>query len=171
MDKLYSPLQCCAKMETSDLSMEILHLRVVWRYAGMRPGALCVTDSGQDLMHKWPADSLDTLQLVCIWENLLLFADTPYEHDHCMKFNTISTPYNKFTATIITHIFSGATVFYNAFFGQGFGPIFLDDLLCTSREARLIDCPRSTSTGVGDIDFCRGHLDDAGLRCVAGTLS
>ena len=63
----------------------------------------------------------------------------------------------------------GARVFYNAYFGQGFGPIFLDDLLCTGRETRIIDCPRSTSTGVGDIDFCRGHLDDAGLRCVAGT--
>ena len=62
----------------------------------------------------------------------------------------------------------GARVFYNAYFGQGFGPIFLDDLLCTGRETRIIDCPRSTSTGVGNIDFCRGHLDDAGLRCVAG---
>ena len=62
----------------------------------------------------------------------------------------------------------GAQVFYNAYFGQGFGPIFLDDLLCTGRETRIIDCPRSTSTGVGNIDFCRGHLDDAGLRCVAG---
>ena len=65
-------------------------------------------------------------------------------------------------------VFLGASVFYNAYFGQGFGPIFLDDLLCTGRETRIIDCPRSTSTGVGDIDFCRGHLDDAGLRCVAG---
>ena len=67
---------------------------------------------------------------------------------------------------ITTSYLSGVTVLYNAYFGQGFGPILLDDLLCTSREARLIDCPRSTSTGVGDIDFCRGHLDDAGLRCM-----
>ena len=65
-------------------------------------------------------------------------------------------------------LFSGASVFYNAYFGQGFGPIFLDDLLCTGREANVIDCPRSSSTGVGDVDFCRGHLDDAGLRCVEG---
>ena len=66
-------------------------------------------------------------------------------------------------------VFLGASVFYNAYFGQGFGPIFLDDLLCTGRETRIIDCPRSTSTGVGNVDFCRGHLDDAGLRCVEGT--
>ena len=34
-------------------------MRVVWRFAGMRPGALCVMDCGQTLMHKWPADSWD----------------------------------------------------------------------------------------------------------------
>ena len=62
----------------------------------------------------------------------------------------------------------GYTYYHNAYFGQGFGPIFLDDLLCTGRETRIIDCPRSTTTGVGDVDFCRGHLDDAGLRCVEG---
>ena len=85
-------------------------------------------------------------------------------HDYCLvlRLSAIITPHS---------YLSGATVFYNAFFGQGIGPIFLDDLLCTSREARLIDCPRRTSTGVGDIDFCRGHLDDAGLRCVAGKSS
>ena len=30
-------------------------MKDVWRYAGMRPGALCVMTFGQDLMHKWPA--------------------------------------------------------------------------------------------------------------------
>ena len=44
--------------------MEVQHLKVVWRFAGMRPGALYVMDPGQDLMHKWPADSWDTQQLV-----------------------------------------------------------------------------------------------------------
>ena len=72
---------------------------------------------------------------------------------------------SQWVVILLHFVFSGASVFYNAYFGQGFGPIFLDDLLCTGRETRIIDCPRSTSTGVGDIDFCRGHLDDAGLRC------
>ena len=63
----------------------------------------------------------------------------------------------------------GYTYYHNAYFGQGFGPILLDDLLCIGGEARLVDCLRYTSTGVGDIDSCRGHLDDAGLRCVEGT--
>ena len=44
--------------------MEQLSMRVVWRFAGMKPGALCVMGSGQDLMHKWPADSLVTWQMV-----------------------------------------------------------------------------------------------------------
>ena len=30
----------------------------------MRPGVLYVMDSGQDLMHKWPADSWDIQEMV-----------------------------------------------------------------------------------------------------------
>ena len=44
--------------------MEQVSMRVVWRFAGMRPGALCVMDPGQNLVHKWPADSWDTQQSV-----------------------------------------------------------------------------------------------------------
>ena len=33
----------------------------------MRPGALYVMVSGQDLMHKWPADSWDIQQVVCMY--------------------------------------------------------------------------------------------------------
>ena len=61
---------------------------------------------------------------------------------------------------------TGSTPFYNAFFGRGTGPILLDDLLCTGSEARIIDCPRSTSQGIGTYDFCpNGHGEDAGVRC------
>ena len=62
----------------------------------------------------------------------------------------------------------GYTYYNNAYFGQGLGPILLDDLLCTGSETRIIDCPRDTTTGVGDVDSCRGHLDDAGLKCLEG---
>lgn len=58
--------------------------------------------------------------------------------------------------------FVGARPFFNAAFGQGTGPIYLDDFRCTNRESRLIDCPHG---GLNMIDNCRGHLDDAGLRC------
>ena len=58
----------------------------------------------------------------------------------------------------------GAIARFNAFFGQGTGPIWLDDLLCRGNERRLVDCPVSTG-GIGMIDFCNGHADDAGVVC------
>ena len=61
-------------METSDLSMEQQHLKDVWRFAGMRRGAPCVMGTGLQMMHKWPADSLDTQQLV--WNILLIIPET-----------------------------------------------------------------------------------------------
>ena len=63
---------------------------------------------------------------------------------------------------------TGATAYPNAFFGHGTGPILLDDLACNGREARLIDCPRITSQGIGTYDFCpNGHGEDAGVGCPA----
>ena len=62
---------------------------------------------------------------------------------------------------------TGSMAFFNAYFGHGTGPILLDDLLCTGSEARLIECPRSISLGIGTFDFCpNGHGEDAGVRCV-----
>ena len=60
---------------------------------------------------------------------------------------------------------AGAVPLYNAAFGAGTGQIWIDDILCNSRESRLIDCPNG---GIGTIDFCNGHNDDAGLRCLEG---
>ncbi len=57
---------------------------------------------------------------------------------------------------------AGARTFFNAFFGAGVGPIYFDDFICTGREDRLVDCRNG---GLNMIDNCRGHLDDAGLRC------
>ncbi len=59
----------------------------------------------------------------------------------------------------------GALPLYNAAFGAGTGTIWIDDLLCNNRESRLIDCPNG---GIGMIDFCNGHNDDASLRCLEG---
>ena len=75
--------QCCARMETSDLPMEVLRLKVVWRYAGMRLGALYVMEHGQETMHKWPADSWDTLQMVRM-RSIAVLENTP---------SKLSTPY------------------------------------------------------------------------------
>ena len=45
-------------------------------------------------------------------------------------------------------------------FGQGSGPIHLDNLGCIGTETRLIDCPHN---GVG-IENCN-HFEDAGVTC------
>ena len=48
-----------------------------------------------------------------------------------------------------------------AHFGQGSGPIWMDNVACTGSESRLIDCPYSTNTSL-----C-GHYEDAGVTCTA----
>ncbi len=48
-------------------------------------------------------------------------------------------------------------------FGQGTGPIHLDNLMCVGNETRLIDCPHN---GVG-IENCF-HFEDAGVICQGG---
>ncbi len=57
-------------------------------------------------------------------------------------------------------IFTATRVTTNAMFGQGTGPIFLDNLMCVGTETRLIDCPHN---GVG-IENC-AHSEDAGVVC------
>ena len=44
--------------------------------------------------------------------------------------------------------------------GEGTGPIYYDDLLCTGREESLNECPHN---GVG-VHNCE-HSDDAGVEC------
>ena len=53
-------------MEISDWWVGQLPMRVVWRFAGMGGGELCVMTPGLLLMQLLPADSWDTQQLVSI---------------------------------------------------------------------------------------------------------
>ena len=55
---------------------------------------------------------------------------------------------------------TGATAVLSAQFGQGTGPILLDNVNCGGRETRLVDCP-SNPLGVHNC----AHFEDAGVRC------
>ena len=58
----------------------------------------------------------------------------------------------------------GSTALRNAFFGQGTGPIVLNNFVqCTGSETRLVDCPLGRR-----ISSCR-HSYDVGVRCLAQT--
>jgi len=52
-----------------------------------------------------------------------------------------------------------ATAYSSAAFGRGSGPILIDNVACTGRENRLIDCTFDNNTG-----DC-SHSEDAGVRC------
>ena len=55
-------------------------------------------------------------------------------------------------------LFIGAIAFGSAYFGQGSGPINLDDVQCTGNEAGLLDCTYNPTHNCV-------HFEDAGVRC------
>ena len=55
---------------------------------------------------------------------------------------------------------SGTIATISAIFGQGTGPILMNNVGCRGSEARLIDCSSQTGTITG----C-SHFEDAGVRC------
>ena len=64
-----------------------------------------------------------------------------------------------FIINFILTIKSGSIARTSAYFGQGTGPILLDDVRCTGTESRLVDCTYDPST----VDC--NHGEDAGVTC------
>ena len=55
------------------------------------------------------------------------------------------------------------TVFNSAYFGQGSGEIWLDDIQCTGNERSISECAHA---GWGNHNC--GHQEDAGVLCSSG---
>ena len=66
---------------------------------------------------------------------------------------------NALLYTACTHTLPGATAFTGARFGQGTGPIVMDEVRCAGSEMKLMDCPFSLSHNCG-------HHQDAGVQCI-----
>lgn len=53
----------------------------------------------------------------------------------------------------------------NAFYGQGNGPVWFDNLQCTGQEGNIGAC---TNPGLGTLaDNCGDHSQDAGVVCAS----
>ena len=61
-------------------------------------------------------------------------------------------------------VISGTTSRYRAYFGQGTGPILVDDLRCRGDEASIQYCPQNTYG-----HNCL-HNEDAGVECIGKYL-
>ena len=56
---------------------------------------------------------------------------------------------------------SGSVAYSNARFGQGTGPIALNNLTCVGTETSILDC---SSNGLFNTGSC-SHADDASVQC------
>ena len=57
---------------------------------------------------------------------------------------------------------AGTEAFRGAAFGEGSGPIFLDELACSGAEESLLDCNSLSPRGVHICD----HSMDASVKCI-----
>ena len=111
-------------------------MRVEWSSARVAHGELYVMTSGVLLMPEWSADSSTILPQV---KTDLLFL--------LWRLKCIIVPID-------------ATAYSNARFGQGSGPIYLDNVQCAGTEAMLGDC---RANAIGSHNCV--HREDAGVGC------
>ena len=114
---------------------------VEWKCASMTCGAQCVMTAGAVLMPLWSASSWvmqppevsASFDFICRIEKNLI----------CFFF-----------------CFIGGIPYSNAFFGAGTGPIYLDDVACTSSANQLLEC---SSRPI--LRHNCSHSADAGVGC------
>ena len=115
-----------------------ISMKVEWKCASMTSGGQCVMMAGTVLMQVWSASSWDMQPLEVSANN----AWCELEFSPCSTFYVDGVPYSY------------------AFFGAGTGPIYLDDVACTSSASQLLECS-SRPILAHDCD----HSADAGVGC------
>ena len=108
----------------------------------MTSGEQCVMTTGTTLMLLWSANSWDMHTLEVSVHYLIVWMYTM-----CEK-------------VCFTYQPAGGRAYSNAHFGVGSGPIFLDDVQCTSSSSQLLECPSRPILSHN----CR-HSADAGVGC------
>ena len=84
---------------------------------------------------------------------------------HChLLYDFLSTSKHFSTSTVgdmfsMNFFTAAATAYSNARFGQGTGPILMDNVACTGLETGLVNCTFDNHTS-----DCR-HSEDAGVQC------
>lgn len=67
------------------------------------------------------------------------------------------------------HRGDGAVAYGNALFGQGTGPILIDDLACTSSDHNINDCAYTSQHNCGHQNdasvICKGKVSTHIIRC------
>ena len=108
----------------------------------VKSGVQCVMTPGMIQMPLWFVGSWDTLKQVCN--------------------NHVNVGINYLSILLPSDDCIDAQAVSFAAYGQGTGPILLDDVACTGTETRLIECRGSPITTHNCV-----HAEDASVRCQA----
>ena len=117
----------------------------------MGSGALCVMTSGMPLMLVWCVSPWDTPEKVS--------SHNPYLGISPSAKILSTLTIELFITKMCSNTSSGATSHNFATFGQGTGPIFLDNVQCTGTETSIRDCTHLTNHNCV-------HAEDAGATCL-----
>ena len=72
--------------------------------------------------------------------------------------------YYYFFLFIYFFLTSDAQAFSNAFYGQGSGPIYLDNVQCSGSELDLFDCPGDTTPSCTQADAASVRCNPTGMN-------